>query len=132
MYENNLNSAIKTAVATEKDACQWQQSGSSGGGGSGPSAMNANAEVIGSLKCGPAVLDKVMRALREELEKQAKAAGVQVHDPTETVREGRLGGFGFAYTAGPVRGQLTAGVEKEGGAAEPSYKLKVRTDEKAP
>jgi hypothetical protein len=94
--------------------------------------MNSHAEVTGSLKCRPEVLDKVMRALREELEKEAQAAGVQTHDPTETFREGRLEGFGFAYTAGPVRGQLAAGVEKDAGAAEPSYKLKVRTDEKAP
>jgi hypothetical protein len=94
--------------------------------------MNAHAEVSGPLKCPPEVMDKVMRALREGLVKEARAAGVQTHDPTETVREGRLEGFGFAYTAGQVRGQLTAGVEKEGGAAEPFYKLKVRTEEKAP
>jgi hypothetical protein len=94
--------------------------------------MKAKAELTGSLRCSPEVMDKVMRALREELEKEAKAAGVQAHDPTETVREGRLEGFGFAYTAGQVKGQLTAGAEKEGGGGEPSYKLKVRTDEKAP
>jgi hypothetical protein len=129
---NNLDSAIKRAVATEKDAGQWQPSTADGGSGSGLGSMNSHAEVTGSLKCRPEVLDKVMRALREELEKEAQAAGVQTHDPTETVREGRLEGFGFAYTAGQVKGRLTAGVEKEGGGGESSYKLKVRTDEKAP
>jgi hypothetical protein len=127
----NLGTLIQKAVATQQDACQWQQSGSSVGSGSGEGSMNAHNEVTGSLQCRPEVLDKVLRALKAELEKEAQAAGVQVHNPSEGVKESGLEGFGIEYTAGTVRGQLKAGVESAG-AAEHSYQLKVHIDEKSP
>jgi hypothetical protein len=132
----DVDALIQRAVATQKDACQWQQGGNSAGSSvsSGPSAnsMTAHKEVIGSLKCQPEVLDEVLRALKAELEKEAQAAGVPVHDPSEVVKEGRLEGLGFEYTAGSVRGEVKAGAERDASAAEHSYKLTVGIDEKAP
>jgi hypothetical protein len=130
--EANLNTLIQRAVATQKDSCQWQQNGTTAGSGSGPTTMTAHTELTASLQCRPEVLDKVLRALKAEVEKEAQAAGVQVHDPSEVVKDGRLESFGFEYAAGRLRGQLKAGVESDAGAAEHSYKLKVRIDEKAP
>jgi hypothetical protein len=94
--------------------------------------MNAHKEVNGSLTCRPEVMDKVLRALKAELDNEAQAAGVQVHDPSEVVKEGRLEGFGFGYAAGAVPGQVKAGVERGAGAAGDSYRLTVRIEEQAP
>jgi hypothetical protein len=94
--------------------------------------MSAHKEVNGSLTCRPEVMDKVLRALKAELEREAQGAGVQVHDPGEVVKEGRLEGFDFEYAAGAVRGHVKAGVERGAGAAGDSYKLTVRIEEQAP
>jgi hypothetical protein len=94
--------------------------------------MNAHKEVNGSLTCRPEVMDKVLRALKAELEKEAQAAGVQAHDPSEVVADGRLEGFGFEYASGSVHGRAKAGVERGAGAAGDSYRLTVRIEEQAP
>jgi hypothetical protein len=130
-----LDTLIQKAVATQKDACHWQQGGSGAGSSSGENRMNAKKHVTGSLQCRPEVLDKVLRALKGELEKEAQAAGVQVHNPSEDVKEGRLEGFAFEYTATTkVHGEVNAATERtaDAGGQKARYKLNVSIDEKFP
>jgi hypothetical protein len=94
--------------------------------------MNASQERIGSLKCQPDVLGKVLGAFRAALQREAQAAQIEVHDASEVVKEGRLEGFGFKYTAGAVRARVDVEAQRHAGAAEASYQLKVRIEEQSP
>ena len=97
--------------------------------------MSASRHWNGSVECTPEALDKFMRALKSELDKEAQAAGGQVKKSSDHVKEGRLEGFAFDYTTtAKIRGQVKATTERTAGAGgeKGRYKFDVSIDEKFP
>jgi hypothetical protein len=127
-----LESAIARAIKAQEDTCQWEESGGSSSCQIGPDVMYVQIQRYETLHCDPDVLDSILRALKAELENEAQAAGVWVHEPSEVIEEGRLKGFGIEYTAGKVVGRFKAVVENGTDGEQPSFKLRVSLVEEAP
>jgi|GEM_PF-6478266 len=115
-------------IVIEK-GCTLSSSGSGVSSGSGSNGFSGNRNFYVELRGSKEAVDKVMLALKAELERLAKRHGATIGAAGENgAAESPLLGFHFDYTIGDALGHVSAKLE---GGPE-SYQLSLGMQEKVP